>query len=304
MKIKQIAAACLLFAAGAAVSGECPRSIDWNLAQDIASGVKYVCVNMDEPREMAGHIVRVDLKTPGIRVTGTRRAPEWGKPMPDYTKKKMPIDTARQTTRDFLEEYRANGTNMVFAVNTSAWRPWEKPHNHKYGKFINFLVSGGEVVSNSRRRCPMLVVFTNNVAVGTNRLDTADVKSVAVAHPGYDIESILENGKVVKSKKKQYTPAIAPRTAMGVSADGRYVYALVVDGRQKGYSVGAELSDLARILRAAGADDAVNMDGGGSSTIAFWDGSKNETVIPNRHDAQRKNYRAVAANMGFYFEAR
>ena len=250
MKIKQIAAACLLFAAGAAVSGECPKSIDWNSAQDIASGVKYVCVNMDEPREMAGHIVRVDLKTPGIRVTGTRRAPEWGKPMPDYTKKKMPIDTARQTTRDFLEEYRANGTNMVFAVNTSAWRPWEKPHNHKYGKFINFLVSGGEVVSNSRR------------------------------------------------------PAIAPRTAMGVSADGRYVYALVVDGRQKGYSVGAELSDLARILRAAGADDAVNMDGGGSSTIAFWDGSKNETVIPNRHDAQRKNYRAVAANMGFYFEAR
>lgn len=303
MKTNLMVAACLLFAAGAANAGGCPKSIDWNSAQDVAAGVKYVCVNFDEPREMASHLVRVDLRTPGLRVAGTRRAPDWGKPMPDYTKKKMPIDTARQTTRDFLEEYRANGTNMVFAVNTSAWRPWEKPHNHKYGKFINFLVSGGEVVSNSRRRCPMLVVFTNNVAVVTNRLDTADVKSVAVAHPGYDIELILENGKVVKPKKKQFTPAVAPRTAMGVSADGRYVYALVVDGRQKGYSVGAELSDLARILRAAGADDAVNMDGGGSSTIALWDGSKNETVIPNRHDAQRKNYRAVAANIGFYFEA-
>lgn len=302
MKIKY-----LFFAVAAAVAifaqaDKCPASLDWSKAENIANGVKYLCVNMDEPREMAAHLVRVDLKTPGIRVTGTRRAPEWGKPMPDYKKKKMPIDTVRQTTRDFLEEYRANGTNMVFAVNTSAWRPWEKPHNHKYGKFINFLVSGGEVVSNSRKRCPMLLVFTNNIAVVTNNLKRADVPSVAVAHPGYDIELILENGKIVRPKKKQFTPAVAPRTAMGVSANGRYVYALVVDGRQKGYSVGAELSDLARILRAAGADDAVNMDGGGSSTIALWDGSKNETVIPNRHDAQRKNYRAVAANMGFYFE--
>ena len=302
MKINLMVAASLLFAAGAAIAGECPKSIDWNSAQDIAAGVKYLCVKIDEPREMASHLVRVDLRTPGMRVTGTRRALGWGKPMPDYTKKKMPIDTLRQTTREFLEEYRANGTNMVFAVNTSAWRPWEKPHNHKYGKFINFLVSGGEVVSNTRKLCPMLVIFTNNVAIVTNKLDSADVPSVAVAHPGYDIESILADGKIVKPHKKQYTPAIAPRTAMGVSADGRYVYALVVDGRQKGYSVGAELSDLARILRAAGADDAVNMDGGGSSTIVLWDGARDEAVIPNHHDAKGKNYRAVAANMGFYFE--
>jgi len=56
-----------------------------------------------------------------------------------------------------------------------------------------------------------------------------------------------------------------PRTALGYTQDGR-ILLLVVDGRA-GESIGATLADLARVLTALGAVEALNLDGGGSSTL-------------------------------------
>ena len=95
-------------------------------------------------------------------------------------------------------------------------------------------------------------------------------------------------------------PKLAPRTAFGISADGRYLYVLVVDGRQKNYSLGADMLDLVRLLKAAGASDAINMDGGGSSTLVRYDQSGGGVVIDNRHDPDRYHYRNVAVSLGFY----
>ncbi|MBE5818285.1 MAG: phosphodiester glycosidase family protein [Clostridiales bacterium] len=57
-----------------------------------------------------------------------------------------------------------------------------------------------------------------------------------------------------------------PRTAIGITKDGNIVLA-VVDGRQPELSNGATLSDLADIMLELGAVDALNLDGGGSSTM-------------------------------------
>jgi len=57
-----------------------------------------------------------------------------------------------------------------------------------------------------------------------------------------------------------------PRTAVGVTATGK-VLLVVVDGRQARWSVGATLHELAGIMRRLGAVDALNLDGGGSSTM-------------------------------------
>ncbi len=57
-----------------------------------------------------------------------------------------------------------------------------------------------------------------------------------------------------------------PRTAVGVTAAGK-VLLVVVDGRQPRWSVGATLHELAGIMRRLGAVDALNLDGGGSSTM-------------------------------------
>ncbi|GEM_PF-3076534 len=61
-----------------------------------------------------------------------------------------------------------------------------------------------------------------------------------------------------------------PRTAIGYDKEGR-LYVVVVDGRQTQISNGASLPDLAMIFKELGATDAVNIDGGGSSTFVVKD---------------------------------
>ncbi|MEU5977058.1 phosphodiester glycosidase family protein [Streptomyces sp. NPDC047315] len=58
----------------------------------------------------------------------------------------------------------------------------------------------------------------------------------------------------------------APRTAVGFSRDGRTMQIVTVDGRQAD-SGGVTLTELGRMLQRAGAHSALNLDGGGSSTL-------------------------------------
>jgi len=57
-----------------------------------------------------------------------------------------------------------------------------------------------------------------------------------------------------------------PRTAVGVRADGR-ILLVAVDGRQPERSVGMTIAELAALLLELGAVEALNMDGGGSTTL-------------------------------------
>jgi exopolysaccharide biosynthesis protein len=59
-----------------------------------------------------------------------------------------------------------------------------------------------------------------------------------------------------------------PRTAIASLADGRALL-LVADGRHPPERVGLALDDLARLLLELGAVDAINLDGGGSTTMVI-----------------------------------
>ena len=61
---------------------------------------------------------------------------------------------------------------------------------------------------------------------------------------------------------------LEPRTAVGVTRDGRRVFILVADGRRKEYSNGLSYADMAVIFKRLGAYDAINLDGGGSSSFS------------------------------------
>jgi hypothetical protein len=58
----------------------------------------------------------------------------------------------------------------------------------------------------------------------------------------------------------------APRTAVGVRQDGRILF-VTIDGRRSDVSVGATIDELRGVMRALGAVDALNLDGGGSTTL-------------------------------------
>ena len=63
-----------------------------------------------------------------------------------------------------------------------------------------------------------------------------------------------------------------PRTAVGATADGKLLL-LVCDGRGMRGSEGFTLAELADKLLALGAVEAINLDGGGSSTMVGCDGT-------------------------------
>lgn len=73
-----------------------------------------------------------------------------------------------------------------------------------------------------------------------------------------------------------FGPVRHPRTLVGISAGGRRLLLVTVDGRQPGYSAGMTLREAARLMLALGAPAALNLDGGGSTTMVVrrsWSGS-------------------------------
>ncbi|WP_138494990.1 phosphodiester glycosidase family protein [Paenibacillus pinistramenti] len=85
---------------------------------------------------------------------------------------------------------------------------------------------------------------------------------------------IIVNGKgQINSHKDGW--GIAPRTAMGQRADGAILF-VVIDGRQPGYSIGADLYDVQNIMLEHGAVIAANLDGGSSTVLVKYGGIVNK----------------------------
>ena len=84
-----------------------------------------------------------------------------------------------------------------------------------------------------------------------------------------------------------------PRTAMGVTADGKIVIA-VVDGRKTGYSSGVKMTDLAAAMKSLGCTDAINFDGGGSSVLVFYDADTSSIVNTPSDGVERSVPNAIA----------
>ncbi len=79
---------------------------------------------------------------------------------------------------------------------------------------------------------------------------------------------LLANGQFVGGEgfRPSFSERRHPRTAIGRLADGRIVL-MVVGGRQPYHSLGMTLVELAALMRQLGVTDAMNLDGGGSTTL-------------------------------------
>ena len=78
--------------------------------------------------------------------------------------------------------------------------------------------------------------------------------------------ALIVNGKTVV--EGSYGWGLQPRSAIGQTKNGDFLM-LIVDGRQVGYSIGCLVEDCAKIMQRHRAYQAVNMDGGSSSIMAY-----------------------------------
>ncbi len=93
-------------------------------------------------------------------------------------------------------------------------------------------------------------------------------------------QMLVSNGEIIWG----VTPDRAPRTVIGVTAEGR-VLMFVVDGRATGFSAGATYNEAARLAYDLGCVSAMALDGGGSSTfLAQLPGAADSSVINRPSD--------------------
>lgn len=72
----------------------------------------------------------------------------------------------------------------------------------------------------------------------------------------------------------------APRTAVGIKENGNIIF-YTLDGRQTGYSYGAQLKTLAQRMVELGCVEAINLDGGGSTVISALFPAKDFSMVVN-----------------------
>ena len=82
-----------------------------------------------------------------------------------------------------------------------------------------------------------------------------------------------------------FAPVRHPRTIVGVASGGRRILLITIDGRQPGYSAGTTNRESARVALELGAREAINLDGGGSTTMVIVRNGRVE-IVNKPSDAQ------------------
>ncbi len=244
------------------------------------AGVRYTHRTQTLPRVLSVHVVEIDLTHPAIRFLVT---PDNGEAAGESTPR---------TVSQFVSSVGAQiGINATFFSSAGG------------GGFNNvgLVASRGDAYSpfeQGNGAAPVLHISADNVAQILRRAG-APAPGIAVSPEVTLYNAVSGNERIVTNTRETAGTAgdailLHPRTAAGVTANGQLIL-LIVDGRQAGLSLGMYNRELADLLIHYGAVDAVNLDGGGSSTLVFSDPTPRAL---NRPSDGRE--RAVAASVAVF----
>jgi exopolysaccharide biosynthesis protein len=129
------------------------------------------------------------------------------------------------------------------------------------------LVAGHE--SDPSARAALLALRPGDTVTVDLALSRPHLRTVVGGWPIIVRDSVVT--RAADSAGASFAPVRHPRTAIGLARHGRELILVVVDGRQKPYSDGMTLRELAELFRALGATEVLNLDGGGSSAFVLAD---------------------------------
>ena len=209
-------------------------------------------------REHQVYCLRVDLSDPDVKFLTT-----------PHCTNNCAGETLSENASLFLE---ANGLQAV--VNGSFYESSQGPSDLPLGSPYNvegLAISQGKVVSpaDEPTRASAFLFTTNNLPIflPTNAPPGTNTSGIYTALSGD--RPLLINGVNVQTGGN--TNDLDPRTATGLSQDHRYLYLMTIDGRQTGWSDGADFSSTAEWLKRFGAWEGMNIDGGGSTLMCMAD---------------------------------
>ncbi len=228
---------------------------DWSGAVELYPGIKHVEVTVTSPRKMVINTMQIDTTTPGLKFYTTPRCSSWVE---------NSTETQRKKTRDFIRESQATDKKLVVAINADAWNPWIPSEWGQETKrnLLGLAVSEGTLVSDGSGEPSLIFGKDGTISMATTTQDY-DISDIQTAVSGWSI--CLSEGTLLPSGD-----GLHPRTGTGLSHNAQYVYFMTIDGRQPD-SEGATTEEVGSWLKYFGAYTGINMDGGGSTTMAWWD---------------------------------
>lgn len=272
----------------AAAVGQPVGSFNWANADELYASVRHAHLTTDSPRLLSMHALRIDLDNPAIRFTTTGRIADW---------EADSRETLSERTRDFVTRLQGTDRRAVAAINAN-W--YGLTSQSAVPVDLNGLaVSEGVLVSPPWNNQRAFVIRDDGTPDIVATSTTMDLDGIEQAVSGY--VAVLVNGN-----PNGHNTDITSRTVIGMSRDRRYVVMLVIDGRRPGHSLGATDRESGQWLRYFGAWNGINLDGGGSSTMAWWNPAENRAEIFNIPTVPFLGFpvtfeRHVGNNIGVYF---
>ncbi len=255
--------------------GKTPNSIKQNVFQ----GVTYYRTTRTAPHVLTTHVLAVDTKSvEGLRFLVT---PPVRDTIPQL---------CTRTTSQFLDD-----NDLQIAVNGDEFYymdPKDFPPQNYCARGdpvrpASYAASRGKIYSQKLPDRPTMYISQKN--------------EIAFDTPKGKVYNAISGERFLVNKGNKVSgldaEQLQPRTAVGINQNGRWLYLVVMDGRDT--SEGASFSELADLLIGYGVYMGMCFDGGGSSTLAIEGVDKRPRVLNtpvNDNIAGRE--RAVANHLG------
>ena len=214
-----------------------PSALAADTTKAVADGVTLITRTTTTPN--VAHVLKVNLATPGVHLGATTSA-QRQRTTSSYAKL---VSAAAAVNGDFF-------SYATYAVSGLA-------------------VGGGVAWTDTKDTTTSAnVAFDNASRVELHdasevlKFDPTWMKGVVSGHP-----QLVNNGTALATNTSTAACTTRnPRSAVGMSADKKTLLIAVVDGRSS-KSVGMTCTELAALMKSFGANEAFNLDGGGSSTM-------------------------------------
>lgn len=289
----------------------CSAQIKWvnvdSLYQPLPNGVHvYFSNDSIEGKPNRAFYVSANLKDPSLSFTTQVGNGKRFTPSEYFTKESNPLLVVNATFFEFVHNSNLNmvvkdGKMLAYNLHTIAGKGKDTlTYRHPFGSVIGISKSRkADIVwsySDSLGKYPFAIQTPVNAIKDSSSILSKSTIQVAGDFKKWKIQTAIGGGPVLVQEGKinitnneelKFAGKARfdkhPRTAMGYTKDGQLIV-MAVEGRFPGKAEGANLEQLAKILIGVGCEEAMNLDGGGSSCLLV---NGKQTITPSDKEGQR-----------------
>ncbi|MBD2359878.1 phosphodiester glycosidase family protein [Anabaena minutissima FACHB-250] len=270
--------------------------------QELFRGIVYQRLIKSKPRPVIIHIVTIDLNIPGIKPFVTPDIDNLSKNIGVGKKEIIDNETKARTTSEFVAEFQ-----VKLAINGSYFHPFREvtpwdyyPYSGDKTKVLGQTISNGKIYASKKSSWYVLCFNNNNKAqiTGSEECPKKTIQGLA----GDDV-LVFQGKPKINIYANSSTDKPYSRVVAATDKAGKKLWLVLVDGKQPLYSEGFTKRELTQFMTKLGVYNAINLDGGGSTTLVVANPDKEgkpkilnaptHTKIPMRD-------RPVANHLGFY----